>query len=62
MILPIVPFYVSFEPHLDATRCHEKAVNGVMPTNPPGTARRCAARDCHGTTYGTSRFKLKPPL
>ena len=29
-ILQIVPFYLSFKPHLDATRCHQKAVNGVL--------------------------------
>ena len=49
IILPIAPFYVSFEPHLDATRCHQKAVNGVLKlkfswgANPPSTARRWRA-------------------
>ena len=51
-ILPIVPIYVSFKPHLDATKCHQKAVNrvlkfkfswGSMPQNPPSTARRWRA-------------------
>ena len=29
-ILQIVPFYLSFKPHLDATRCHQNAMNGVL--------------------------------
>ena len=29
-ILPVVPFYINFKPYLDATRCHQKAVNGVL--------------------------------
>ena len=29
-ILLIVPFYVSFKPHLDASRYHQKAVNGAL--------------------------------
>ena len=74
-ILPNVPFYVSFKPHLDATRCHQKAVNGIlifkfswggggMPPNPPSTARRWRApRLWHAIDmdYSTFRFKLKPP-
>ena len=52
-ILQIVPFYLSFKPHLDAARCHQKAVNGVLKFKPP----------YHSTDmdYGTFRFKLKPP-
>ena len=57
-ILPIVSFYVSFKPHLYATRCHQTAVHRVLKFKPPTTARRWHVINMD---YGTFIFKLKPP-
>ena len=76
-ILPVVPFYINFKPYLDATRCHQKAVNGVLKCKfswgeggghapkSASTARRWRAprlRHVIYMDYGIFRFILKPPL